>query len=291
MRTLTKAGVAILWFLLNSQNAFSQTISIPDTLQGWDQIWVGSLNGSQATYNNWPQGGASSVSGTASSMFTVMKREGRKGYGFRVNLKYGQSYVRDEGFKKTDDVLSIRSRLTNDFEDGGKVAAFASAWFQTQFDKGYDYGAKFAGGDSLISNFLSPVYMTENMGVAYTPEDYLTIEVGIGLKQTVVKDDSLTVNYGLEPGENFRSEGGITTGFNFHKEIATNILYSGSLETFTNLLIPFSKTDVVWTNELVGQINKIISASLQFELKYDDDFSRQVQLKQVLSAGVSVNLY
>lgn len=45
------------------------------------------------------------------------------------------------------------------------------------------------------------------------------------------------------------------------------------------------------SNELVGQINSIVSASIQFELRYDNDFSSEIRPKQVLSAGVSVNLY
>jgi hypothetical protein len=47
----------------------------------------------------------------------------------------------------------------------------------------------------------------------------------------------------------------------------------------------------MWGNELVGKINSLISASFQFELRYDNDFSSEIQLKQVLSAGISVNLY
>ncbi len=98
-------------------------------------------------------------------------------------------------------------------------------------------------------------------------------------------------HYGLEPDENFRAEGGITTGINFEKEVFENILYIGSVSTFTNLLIPISETDVIFSNELVGQINSLVSASLQFEMRYDNDFSSELQVKQVLSAGISVNLY
>ena len=291
MRASIQAGVSLLFFLLTCSNLSAQTISIPDTLKGWDREWLTSLNGSQATYSNWSQGGASSVSGAASSMLTLLNRKNKRGFGFRVNLKYGQSYVKDEGFRKTDDVLSIRNRLTNNFRDEDKLAVYFSSVFQTQFDKGYDYGGGFAEQDSLISNFFSPAYFTESMGIAYTPRDFFTMELGVGLKQTIVADDSLTVNYGLEMGENFRSEGGISAGINFEKEIFPNIVYSGSFETFTNLLNGLKKTDISWTNEIVGEINKTVHASCQFELKYDDDFSSQIQLKQVLSAGISLNFY
>ena len=64
-----------------------------------------------------------------------------------------------------------------------------------------------------------------------------------------------------------------------------------TLKKFTNLLHPINETDVYWTNEFIGKINSTIRASLQFELRYDHDFSTDVQLKQVLSAGVSMDLF
>ncbi len=290
MRTSIKAGVSLLLLLLISSNITAQNIIIPDTLKGWENTWVASLNGSQATYSNWSQGGVSSISGTASSELTFLNRKDKRGYGFRLNLKYGQSYIQSEGFRKTDDVISIRNRLTNNFKEEDKLAIYFSTVFQTQFDKGYDYGRGIAGQDSLISKTLSPAYFTESMGVAYTPQDYLTMELGVGLKQTVVLDDRLTDNYGLNPRENFRSEGGVSAGINFEKEIFKNIFYSGSFETFTNLLNGLKKTDIAWSNEIVGRINKTVQASSQFELKYDDDYSSQIQLKQVLSVGILLNL-
>lgn len=286
-----KTGAFLLLMLLSFSNIIAQNISIPDTLKGWDNNWVARLNGSQATYSNWSQGGVSSVSGTAASQLTFLNRKNKRGYGFRLNLKYGQSYIQDEGFRKTDDAISIRNRLTNNFEDEDKLAVYFSSLFQTQFDKGYEYGGGEADQDSLISKVFSPAYFSESMGVAFTPKEYFTAELGVGLKQTVVLDDSLTGNYGLEPGENFRSEGGVSAGINFEKEIFKNISYSSSFETFTNLLNGLKKTDIAWSNEIAGKINKTVQASSQFELKYDDDFSEQLQVKQVLSVGISLDLH
>lgn len=290
MRISLKTVVSLLLILLSYSNITAQNIIIPDTLKGWDNNWVASLNGSQATYSNWSQGGVSSISGTASSELTFLNRKDKRGYGFRLNLKYGQSYIQSEGFRKTDDVISIRNRLTNNFKEEDKLAVYFSALFQTQFDKGYNYGGGAFGQDLLISKTFSPAYFTESMGIAYTPKEYFTAELGVGLKQTVVLDDSLTDNYGLAPYENFRSEGGVSAGINFEKEIFNNIFYSSSLETFTNLLNGLKKTDILWSNEIVGTINKTVQASSQFELKYDDDYSSQIQFKQILSVGISFNL-
>src|SRR5690554_5012219 len=171
MKKLFKNAL-FLFALLISQSAFSQTISIPDSISGWQPSWVASLNGAQAAYNNWSQGGVSSVSGTASSVLTMLFRDGQYGYGFRTNLKYGQANIKGQGVRKTDDVISVRNRFSYNFEEGGEISVYGMVAFETQFDRGYKYDAGPAGQDSLISNFFAPAYLTEGAGLAYAPSDF-----------------------------------------------------------------------------------------------------------------------
>lgn len=271
--------------------AASQSFNIPDTLAGWDQSWVASLNGSQAAYSNWAQGGVSSISGTASSVFTMKYREGLFSYGFRTNLKYGQSNVQGEGVIKTDDVIEIINRFNYRFTENGNFSGYGNINFRTQFDEGYEYSTEEGVPDEFISDLFAPAYIMEGVGVSYAPSDAFSFESGLALKQTIVTDDELKPKYRVDPDKDIRGEGGLTTGINFEQEVFENIFYSSALETFTNFLIPVSETDVKWSNEVVGQINSLVSASFQFELRYDNDFSRKIQLKQVLSAGISVSLY
>lgn len=291
MRNTLKKYCILLLFLIFTTPVFSQAINIPDTLSGWDQSWVASLNGSQAAYNNWAQGGVSSISGTASSVATLKYRKGLFSYGFKTNLKYGQSNVKGEGVRKTDDVIELINRYNYRFNEGGHWSGYGEISFRSQFDKGYEYSTEDGVPDVFISDFLAPAYIMEGVGIAYDPNDAFTFEAGLALKQTVVTDDNLKSLYGLDPNQDVHGEGGLTTGINYEQEVFENIVYSSTLETFTNFLIPVSETDVKWGNELIGQINNLISASFQFELRYDNDYSSEIQVKQVLSAGISVNLY
>jgi hypothetical protein len=290
MNKFTKNFLLIAAILFITDSLYAQTIVVPDTLNGWNQTWVANLNGSQASYSNWSEGGVNTLSGTASTVFTKMYRKDQYTFGFRTNLRYGQSRI-DGRTRKSDDLISIRLRSTYDLQEGSKVAAYGAIQFRTQFADGYEYEAKVAGGDSLISGFFSPAYLTEGAGLEYNANPNLQMEAGLALKQTFISDGDLSPNYGLPQGDTFRSEGGLTTGISFQAKVAENIQYSSNLETFTSFTNPVSETDVFWSNELVGQINSLISASFQFEMRYDDDFSSEVQIKQVLSAGISVNLY
>ncbi len=266
----------------------AQPIVVPEDQEAWGQTWVLNLNGSQASYDNWSEGGVNTISGTFSTVYTKLYRQDRTSFGFRVNLRYGQSRV-DGDTRKSDDLISIRSRVTYDLADGSPVAAYGAIQFKTQFAEGYDYGAGPFGGDVLISNFMAPGYFIEGAGIEYNASEHLQIAGGLALKQTIVTDDALLPVYNMD--ENLRSEGGLSTGITYQNTIAENIQYSSSLETFTNFLLPVDETDVAWANEITGQINSVVSASFQFELRYDNDFSSEIQLKQVLSAGVTVNLY
>ncbi|HAW78298.1 MAG TPA: hypothetical protein DCX27_00310, partial [Balneola sp.] len=121
--TKTLLLTAITFFTANSLQA--QTIVVPDTLNGWTQTWVANLNGSQATYSNWSEGGVNTVSGTASTVYTKMYRKEQHTFGFRTNLRYGQSKVAGDT-RKSDDLISIRLRTTYDLQEDSKIAAYGA---------------------------------------------------------------------------------------------------------------------------------------------------------------------
>jgi len=266
----------------------AQEITISDSLSGWDYSWVAGLNGSQASYSNWSKGGVNSISGNAHSAITAKYREGRFSYGALLSTRYGKSKIEGEGTRKTDDLLLIKNRFLYDLaKDESNFSLFGNVDFRTQFDKGFDYGAADDGGDVLKSKFMAPGYFSENAGIAYIPNDIYSFEAGFGMKQTIVTEDSLATDYGLDEGSNFRNEAGITLGAGFEYPIVKNFILSSSVESFTNVNRPISSTDIYFTNQLTGKINSFMNTSLRFELIYDDDFSEEVQMLQVLSLGVS----
>ena len=264
-------------------------VIISDTLVGWNQNWVANLNGAQAAYDNWSQGGVNTISVTASTVFNAMYRKGRYGYAFSTNLKYGKARIADEGTRKTDDRIALNNKFSYRFADE-RWNAFANVNFSTQFDQGFDYNVEEGEDPVLISEFFSPAYFTQIAGIGFVPTDYFTVEGGLAMKETFVLEDSLSTRYGLEAGDNFRFEPGYSFALGFEKEVLKNLKLVSSVETFTNLQRHIDRTDVSFSNELVGRINDFLNMSFQFVMIYDDDFNRKVQLKQVLSAGLSVSI-
>lgn len=274
-----------------SKSSSAQIIVVPNDINGWDQTWTANFNGAQARFANWSEGGVNTISGTASTVFTKYFRDGRFTYGFRTHLRYGQSKINGNSIRKTDDLISVRNRVTYELSEGSIYSAYGAIQFKTQFADGFEYDKAEAGGDSLISRWFAPAYFIEGFGLEIKPNEDFSAEIGVALKQTIVTDDRLNTQYRIDQGKNFRPEGGITFGAQYKRTIMENTDFVTSIETFTNLLIPINQTDIYWANSINGRINKYLNAVFQFELRYDDDYSNRVQIKQVFAAGIKLNIF
>lgn len=274
---------------IRDMSRINRKVEVADTLEGWVATWSTGLNGAQASYDNWSQGGVNTISVTASTVFNAKYRQDRFAYAFSTNLKYGKAQLEGEGTRKTDDRIAVNNKFSYQFTNTN-WNFFANINFNTQFDQGFDYNVPDGEDPILLSNFFAPAYFTQIAGVAYSPSDYFSAEAGLATKETIVSDTQLAERYGLEPGETFRFEPGYSLAMNFEKEIFSSVRLNSSVETFTNLQRHVDNTDVNFSNELIGKINDVMNMSFQFVVIYDSDFSRQVQIKQVLSAGLSYDI-
>jgi len=284
------AGILIILFLTNTVLQAQETIVVPDTLSGWDYGWVAGLNGAQASYSNWSQGGVNNIAVTGNSTLRTFYRDGKFSYGFLLNTRFGKTRIDGEGTRKTDDRLSIRNRFLYDLGDEeSQFSLYGNINFRTQFDRGFEYGEDDGDPDILISNFFSPAYVTESIGLLFRPSEQISFEAGLGLQQTIVTDEDVLQNnrYGLPEGDNVRNEAGINLGASYQQNISSNIVLSSTAETFTNLNKSLSSTDFFFSNEFIGNLNRFINTSLRFDLAYDDDFSSELQVRQSITVGIS----
>ena len=268
--------------------------AVSDTLDGWKFNWTTGLNGSQSSYSNWSGGGVDNISVAGNSDFTAKYRQNRYSYAFALDTRYGESRIDGEGTRKTDDLFSIRNRFLYDIGgEESEFSIFGNLNFRTQFAKGYRYGEGIEGDeltrgdDRLISDFMAPAYITQNAGLAYSPGDHFYFEAGVGLRQTIVSDERLSTTYGLDEGTRFRNEAGVNLGADYSQTIASNLVLNSTIETFTNVNKSVRSTDVFFSNQVTGRINRVMNASFRLDLAYDDDFSTEVQVRQVISMGIS----
>ncbi len=249
------------------------------TDSSWEIEFRGGLNGSQAAYSNWQQGGVNTIALTGNTNFVANYKKNLWAYRFSTNLTYGRARVGDEN-RKTDDEIDIRNRFDYFFSTD-KWSARLNINFLSQFDEGVN-----ADGD-LVSQFFSPAYLKESLGIAYTPTSYFNVSTSFAMRQTFVNNTDLSTRYGLNEGDTFRNEVGFALEANFDKEIMENVRFVSQLETFTSFQKSPNSSDVTLRNELIASINRYLSTNLQVTFLYDDDVSDKIQIRQVLSVGLT----
>lgn len=256
--------------------AINNMIQINDTLSGWDVHWRGGLQGSQASFNNWSSGGVNAVSGTASTTFEAMYRKHRFAYALGINLRYGRAHLAHEGGRKTNDNIAINNKISHRFKNK-HWNTFININLNTQFSRGYDYDVPDSLNPELISAFFSPAYVSEIAGIGFVPNDHFLAEAGLALKETFVKNDSLSQQYGLDPGDNFRLEHGASIRLAYSNQILKNVNIKSSFQTFTNIKgssfthikRTIKHTNFIFSNRIIGTINKFISLTFDFDIAYN----------------------
>lgn len=281
----------IIWVLIPiTPGKAQQSIVFPDTLLGGNFTWSGGVNGTQASYRNWSKGGVNTIAITGESNALYVYRNERFQYGTRLTLKYGYARLENTGSRKTEDLIEFRHRFLYSLSpDNRKINVFVNLMVSTQFNEGFKYASDPNDPDELVSSWLAPLVFSENAGLAMTTGQY-SLELGLGLKQTYVRRSSIGSRYGLEGADKVRNEGGVTVGLVYKEQLMENVQYIGNLDTFTSLVEPFNETDVNLSNKFVGRINSYLRTTFQFDLVYDRDFSPDIQVSQVLSAGIAIEL-
>lgn len=279
----------------------------------WTAKSLFGLNGTQTSFVNWAAGGRNNFSALAFIDATATyKKEKIK---WRNDLKFalgGLQFLdregRNSGVQKTDDRIDVASSIGYEFRKNWFYSF--TGGFRTQMLDGFVYP-----NDSVrVSKFMAPGYLNLALGIEYAPSDNFNFFVSpLAAKFTFVQDEVLA-NAGafgvrkadvnslgevVNPGKRFRSEYGAYLKMQLNKELVTNIEMKARLELFSNYIENPQNIDVNAETIFTFKVNRWFSASLQWNLVYDDDmkintpggaYGPRTQFKSVLGLGVSYTL-
>ncbi|MEX2403302.1 MAG: DUF3078 domain-containing protein [Balneolales bacterium] len=268
--------------VLAMHSVASDTAKIVIKKPNWDIDFRGGLTGSQTSYRNWSSGGSNNVTAIANTVFSGVYSKEKYRYTFNLTMRYGQTRLDDNEFRKSEDVIRFRNQIIRQFDDK-RFGTVINVNFETQFDEGLNDDR-----DAVVSRFFAPANLTETIGFSFSPENSkFAMDAGVAMKQTFVRDTLLSERYGLDEGDSFMNEAGFSLIFKYQKELMENVVYTGHMETFTNVLKDLDSTNLTLINELSGGINNHLSAEFEFAMKFNDNISREVQIKQIFSLGVN----
>lgn len=268
---------------------------IPDTTKLWATGFKAAVTFNQVSLTNWAAGGENSLGGN--SMFSLFAnlRQGKTTWDNSLDLAYGMVKTGEESTRKSDDKIDFLSKVGHNVINKNLFLS-ANLSFKSQFAKGYNY----PNDSVIISKFMAPGYLMLGLGLDYKPFPYLSISLlPLTGRLVFVNDTSLSVVYGLDPGEKIRAEFGAAFKVTFEKDIFTNVSLKSKLDLFSNYLDRPQNIDVNFEALLVLKVNKLISTYVGIQTIYDHDIlildkdgkiGPRTQFKQTFGIGLTYAL-
>ena len=282
-------SLTLILVLIISLFSFAQEEKKDELKIGWNKRAIGTLNFTQASFDNWTAGGENSWSWLFNLTGSFINKQEAGTWKNMYKVEYGQSKVGDVESKKTADEIFAESEYARNLTQIWGLYAAVNG--RTQMGSGYDYGVD---PKIKISQFFNPAYFRESIGLKYTPSAIFNSRIGPGLKQTVVSDEQFAPFYTdkieTEELEKLRSEVGMESVSNLALKLKENIAFASNLDIFSNLK-SMDQVDVRWDNLISAEVAKYISVSFNFQLYYDKDLSLKRQLKQYLAVGLTYSLF
>lgn len=292
---LPAKGLSLAIFvMLICPTVYGQIIRI-DSTSNWRKSFKGGINLNQASFSsNWKAGGVSSIGFNALVNYKANYKKGKHSWDNEVDLLYGLVKNSGQGTRKTLDRIYIDTKYGHELNKNW--GTFVALNFLSQFAKGYRYETVNGVEESLlISDFLSPAFITTSWGMEYHPVDYFKMRFSpFAPRVTVLRNNDGRYDavdtakpYGVEVGEDTRFEWlAFQLQAEFDKDIATNINLKWRYLMFANYETLELKTiDHRLDVNLTGKVNDFISVSLGGILLYDFDQDSGVQVSQAFSLG------
>jgi hypothetical protein len=259
----------------------------------WHKSILFGLNFSQSAFsNNYSAGGVNAIA--LGGNFDYKAEYNKTPYDFttELNLLYGISKNKGQGSRKTNDRIFFDNKVSTQLSKHWSF--FGSLTFESQFDRGYNYlnadGTE-AQSPYLISNFMSPGYLTESIGFEYKPVKYFDLRFGTGTaRQTFVLDTTIyhnqPANYGVPIGHTIYNELAVQVVAAIDKDLSKNIHLNARYALFIPYKQPLAYTSHRLDATLTAKVSRLIAVTMNGTLLYDKNTSVHVQGTEGLALGV-----
>jgi hypothetical protein len=296
-----KKPLLLFSFLCMSLAVFAQTPAATvtkDTTHTWTIHGQNTFLLSESSYKNWAAGGVNAFAANLVLDYDFDYKKGKWSWDNKAIAGYGLSKQDGIGWRKNDDRLILNSLL------GYQAAQY---WlytfyfnFQSQFTKGYLYGAN--NSRTLISAPFAPAYVTLGPGFAYKRSDNFRVNFSpVAARITLVQNDSLSSigAYGVTPGSKSLFEFGASLDAYYKVNLATNISFENILKLYSNYLEKPQNVYADYAANLYMKVNKTVTVNAGVELISDPlaripvmnngvtEYHSLLQVRQMFGAGIT----
>ncbi|MCL7753901.1 DUF3078 domain-containing protein [Polaribacter sp. Z022] len=271
---------------------FFTTIFLGQEKKKKDSIPVWKIHGrfafifNQSSFSNWSSGGENTVAGNFNVNYDFNYKKNNVNWDSRIITGYGISHLSEKGFRKTDDRFEFNSLL------GIKTTTY---WFfsfignfKTQYTKGYDYKQE---PKTLVSEFLSPAYLTFGPGMLWKKSDNLNLNIAPATARFTFVNDFFSGKFGVEEGKNSAFSLGFNLSGYYKFYLMENIEMENVLTMYTDYLANVGNIDIDYQTNIRFKVNKHIKMQMTFHSIMDDNASSRVQFRQLFGLGVNYSFH
>jgi hypothetical protein len=296
-KLLSFALLAFMSYQASSQEVVLKNREDSLRVGWWDRSTQVAINFAQASFNDsWKGGGVNNI---ALGLLFSNKADYTKGKGMwssDIQFQYGFLNNKGVGLRKSVDRLFVDSKYSRKLND--KWALFVGVNLISQFGGGYEFNADNTQGN-LISSIFAPGYLSEGVGLDYTPNKYFKLSLGgATMRQTFVANDEVfnnTVNaedksYGVLKGNKMINELGFQAVAAYNKDILPNVNLTWRYQAFVAYAPEVKPIDHNVNMILAAKVNKYLNVNFSLIGIYDADAINKFQISQGLAAGLAFNL-
>lgn len=274
---------------LNPLNTYSQEKTEKEVELKDPSFWLYYVNAnislSESAYSKWKKGGENQLAWLVVLDHSFKKEFYRIIFENKGKFTYGRTKVSNETSRKSADRIELETIFS------GKrkfFSSFFSVKVETQFDKGIKIREDV---EEVVSDFADPLYLTESLGLNFTFSKKFKTRLGISAKQIFTKkypfwsDDPKTE----DKEEKFRFQRGLESVTEWDFNLFGNVNYKSKIVIFSELK-KFSDTDVFFDGNLTTKLNKYFSVKLEYNMIYDADVLKQVQIFHIFGLNITLNI-
>lgn len=271
---------------------FFTTIFLGQEKKKKDSIPVWKIHGrfafifNQSSFSNWSSGGENTVAGNFNVNYDFNYKKNNVNWDSRIITGYGISHLSEKGFRKTDDRFEFNSLL------GIKTTTY---WFfsfignfKTQYTKGYDYKKE---PKTLVSEFLSPAYLTFGPGMLWKKSDNLNLNIAPATARFTFVNDFFSGKFGVDEDKNSAFSLGFNLSGYYKFSLMENIEMENVLTMYTDYLANVGNIDIDYQTNIRFKVNKHIKMQMTFHAIMDDNASSRVQFRQLFGLGVNYSFH
>ena len=240
----------------------------------------------QSSFSNWSSGGENTIAGNFNVNYDFNYKKENVNWDSRLITGYGLSHLSEKGYRKTDDRFELNTLL------GVKTTKY---WFfsfignfKTQYTKGFNYKNE---PKTLVSEFLSPAYLTFGPGMLWKKSDRLHFNIAPATARYTFVNDFFSGKFGVDEGKNTS----FSLGFNFSGfykfGLMTNIEMENVLTAYSDYLANVGNIDLDYQTNIRFKVNSNVKMHMTFHTIIDDNASSKIQFRQLFGLGVNYSFH